>query len=66
DKKGNRVILSTAPRKNVDFMVRYAFKIDGHDASVQLNVANLLDDQKRYGLIYSAPRSSHIEFSYKF
>jgi outer membrane receptor protein involved in Fe transport len=66
DKNGNRVILSTAPRKNVDFMVRYAFKIEGHDASVQLNVSNLLDDQKRYGLIYSAPRSSHIEFSYKF
>jgi len=66
DKNGKRVILSTAPRKNVDFMVRYAFKLNDHDASVQLNVTNLLDDQKRYGLIYSAPRASHIEFSYKF
>jgi outer membrane receptor protein involved in Fe transport len=66
DKNGNRVILSTAARKNVDLMLRYAFKVGGHDASLQLNVSNLLDDQKRYGLIYSAPRSSHIEFDYKF
>jgi len=66
DKNGNRVILSTAARKNVDLMLRYAFKISDHDCSVQLNVSNLLDDQKRYGLIYSAPRSSHIEFDYKF
>lgn len=66
DKNGNRVILSTAPRTNVDLMMRYAFKMSGHDCSVQLNVSNLLDDQKRYGLIYSAPRSSHIEFDYKF
>lgn len=66
DKNGKRVILSTAARKNVDLMVRYAFKLDGHDCSVQLNVSNLLDDQKLYGLIYSAPRSSKIEFSYKF
>jgi outer membrane receptor for ferric coprogen and ferric-rhodotorulic acid len=60
------VILSTAARKNVDLMLRYAFKLDSHDCSVQLNVSNLLDDQKRYGLIYSAPRSAHIEFDYKF
>ncbi len=66
DKNGNRVILSTAARKNIDLMVRYTFKLSNHDCSVQLNLSNLLDDQKRYGLIYSAPRSSHIEFDYKF
>jgi len=33
---------------------------------VQLNVYNLLDDQKLYGLIYAAPRSAKVEFRYKF
>jgi iron complex outermembrane recepter protein len=66
DKNGNRVILSTAPRTNVDLMVRYSFKLQGHDSSVQLNIANLMDDQDLYGLIYSAPRSAHLEFSYRF
>lgn len=66
DKNGKRVILSTAARKNVDIMLHYNFKFDGHDCSVQANVYNLLDDQKRYGLIYSAPRSTHVEFVYRF
>jgi hypothetical protein len=47
-------------------MVRYAFKMQGHDASVQLNISNLMDDQDLYGLIYSNPRSAHLEFSYRF
>ncbi len=66
DKNGNRLVLSTAARKNVDMMMRYNFKLRDHDCSVQLNVYNLLDDQKRYGFIYSAPRSSHVEFVYRF
>ncbi|HLP26817.1 MAG TPA: hypothetical protein VK477_14145, partial [Acidobacteriota bacterium] len=66
DKNGNLVVLKTPSRTNVDLMVRYAFKLDSHDAAVQLNVYNLLDDQKRYGLIYAQPRSAKVEFSYKF
>jgi outer membrane receptor protein involved in Fe transport len=66
DKDGNLVILETPSRYNVDLMLRYAFKLQDHDAAVQLNVYNLLDDQKLYGLIYSAPRSAKLEFSYKF
>lgn len=66
DKNGKRLILSTAARYSVDLMVRYAFKIQDHNASVQLNVSNLLDDQKRYGFIYSDPRSMRLEFDYKF
>jgi iron complex outermembrane recepter protein len=66
DKNGNRVKLSTAPRTNIDMMVRYGFKLSGHDASVQLNIANLMDDQDLYGLIYSVPRSARLEFSYRF
>jgi outer membrane receptor protein involved in Fe transport len=66
DKNGNPVMLRTASRKNVDFMVRYAFKLGGHDTSVQLNINNLLDDQKLYGFIYSAPRTARLECVYKF
>ena len=66
DKNGNRLILSTAARKNVDLFIKYDFKFSDHNASVQLNVSNLLDDQKRYGLIYSDPRTVRMEFDYKF
>ena len=66
DKNGNRLILSTAARKNIDMFIKYDFKIKNHDSSVQLNISNLLDDQKRYGLIYSDPRSMRLEFDYKF
>ncbi|WP_415909212.1 TonB-dependent siderophore receptor [Oleiharenicola sp. Vm1] len=66
DKNGNLVILKTPDRYNVDLMLRYAFKLDNHDAAVQLNVYNLLDDQKLYGLIYAQPRSAKVEFTYKF
>lgn len=66
DKNGNLVVLSTADRLNLDFMARYAFKLRDHDASVQLNISNLLNDQKRYGLIYSAPTTARLELSYKF
>jgi outer membrane receptor protein involved in Fe transport len=66
DKNGNIVILKTPERYNVDLMIRYAFKLHDHDASVQLNVFNLLNDTKLYGLIYSAPRSARMEFSYRF
>jgi iron complex outermembrane receptor protein len=66
DKNGNIVILKTPERYIVNLMARYAFKLGERDASVQLNVNNLLDDQKLYGLIYSAPRSVRLEFAYRF
>ena len=47
-------------------MVKYDFKLEDHDASVQLNVYNLFDDRKLYGLIYSAPRTVRLEFDYRF
>ncbi|PTY00145.1 TonB-dependent receptor plug domain-containing protein [Opitutus sp. ER46] len=66
DKNGGIIVLETPERYNVDLMVRYAFKMHTHDAAVQLNIFNLLDDRKLYGLMYSAPRSARLEFSYKF
>lgn len=66
DKDGNPVMLRTKSRTNVDMMVRYSFKLADHDASVQLNVSNVLNDQKLYGFIYSAPTTARLEFLYKF
>ena len=66
DKNGNPVMLETKSRINVDLMVRYAFKLGQNDASVQLNVNNVLNDQKLYGFIYSAPTTARVEFLYKF
>lgn len=66
DAKGNLVVLTTEPRYNLDLMARYAFKIGQRDASVQLNIGNVLNDQKRYGLLYSYPTTARMEFSYRF
>jgi len=66
DKNGSIVVLKTPERYNVDLMLRYAFKLGRRDAAVQLNVFNLLDDRKLYGLIYAAPRFTKLEFDYKF
>lgn len=66
DKNGNPVMLRTRSRTNVDLMIRYPFKLAGRDSSVQLNVNNLLNDQKLYGLIYSAPTTARLEFHHGF
>lgn len=66
DRDGNLVILKTDSRLNVNAMVRYDFAWRGYDSSVQLNVNNLLDDRKLYGLIYAQPRTIHLEFRTKF
>jgi iron complex outermembrane receptor protein len=66
DANGNIVLLKTPAQLTVNTMIRYAFKLQDHDASVQLNVNNLLDDRKLYGLIYAAPLTARLEFDYKF
>jgi outer membrane receptor for ferric coprogen and ferric-rhodotorulic acid len=66
DKNGNIVILKTPERYVANAMIRYSFKMYEHDASVQLNVGNIFDDRKLYGLIYSSPRQFRLEFAYKF
>lgn len=66
DANGNLVVLSTDDRYNVDLMVKYEWKLGQHPTYVQLNVNNVLNDQKLYGLIYSAPTSARLEMGYKF
>ena len=66
DRNGKPVMLRTKARENVDLMVRYAFKLDGRETTVQLNVNNVLNDQKLYGLIYSAPTTARVEVTHRF
>lgn len=66
DKNGNIVVLKTPTRYIANAMVRYSFKLYDHDASVQLNVGNIFDDRKLYGLIYSSPREFRLEGTYSF
>ncbi|HVU25512.1 MAG TPA: TonB-dependent receptor plug domain-containing protein [Opitutus sp.] len=65
DNNGNTITLVTPSRRTVNAMVRYEFKLQSHDASLQLNVDNLANDTKRYGFIYAAPRRWQLEFNYK-
>lgn len=62
DEEGERVILYTADRLNIDAMVKYDFKIKERNAWLQLNVYNLMDDQDAYGYIYAAPMSYRMQF----
>ena len=58
--------LETEERYQYDAFLRYEFQFKGRDASVQLNVNNVFDTQKLYGLIYQAPRTWRLELKYRF
>ena len=58
--------MKTDDRYEFDGFLRYEFKLGRKDAAVQLNVNNLLNTQKLHGLIYQAPRTWRMEFSYRF
>jgi hypothetical protein len=66
DKNGNPIIRATPSRLNIDFMIGYAWKTNNHPQNVQLNINNLLNDTKTYGLIYAAPMTARLEYSYKW
>lgn len=48
----------------MNVMAKYEWKRWGHNQYVQLNVDNIFDDRKLYGLIYSTPLTA--KFSYGF
>ncbi len=66
DGSGDPLTLETDDRFELDAFIKYDFTLQGNDASVQLNVDNVLDEQKLYGLIYQAPRTWRAEFNYRF
>jgi iron complex outermembrane receptor protein len=65
DKSGNIIFLSTRPKTIYNAMVKYTFLLGGRESSIQLNVDNVLDNQKLYGFVYQAPRRWQIEFNHK-
>jgi len=64
DTKGMPIVRSTPCKLNMDFMANYQWKHGKHPMSVQLNVNNVLNDTKLYGLIYSAPLTARLEYRY--
>ncbi len=63
---GQPLTLRTKSKTLYNGMVRYEFKLRGHDANLQLNVENLADNTDYYGLIPQAPRRWSVLFSQKF
>jgi iron complex outermembrane receptor protein len=47
-------------------MIKYEFKRGGHDQYVQLNVDNVLNDQRLYGFIYKAPINAKLTYGFAF
>ncbi|HYC71139.1 MAG TPA: TonB-dependent receptor plug domain-containing protein [Opitutaceae bacterium] len=64
--KGQLTVLRHKARLNLDFMVRYPFKLRDGEAYLQLNVFNALNDRDLYGLIYAPGRSARVELGYTF
>ena len=64
---GKLVILYSDPQYNVDAMAKYEWKSSGDRRQyVQLNIFNLLNDRKEYGLIYNAPFSAKLVYGMRF
>ena len=67
DGSGKLLVLYTQARYNLDAMARYDWKSDtGRRQYVQLNVTNLLNDKKLYGLIYAAPLAAKLSYGLRF
>ena len=60
DNNGLPLVLDTPARWTVNLFAHYDFKIGRNDAYLQVNVDNLLDDQKQYGLLWAPGRSARI------
>ena len=62
DGDGERVVLYTKDRLNVDAMAKYQFTMGDRNAHVQLNIYNVMDDQDAYGYIYAKPMAYRLQF----
>lgn len=65
DRNGKTIFLNTDSRTTVNAMVKYTFKLQGRQSSIQLNVDNVADDRKLYGFIYASPRRWQLTFSHQ-
>lgn len=65
DSNGQRVVLETDPRINIDAMAKYEFNMGDRPAYMQLNVYNVMNDQDAYGYIYAKPTAYRLQFGMK-
>ena len=63
---GQTIIAYSPSQFTLNCEVKYAWKSFGHSQYVQVNVNNLLDDKKEYGLIYNTPITAKISYGIGF
>jgi len=66
DTNGVPIVLYMPSQLKVNGFVRKSWKSGGYDQSVQLNVDNILDDTKLYGMIYNPPISAKLTYEIGF
>lgn len=66
DTKGNVIVLYMPAQVTVNGFVRKQWKSHGYDQSLQLNVYNLLNDRRLYGLIYNPPIAARLSYDIAF
>ena len=63
---GKLLTLSAPSQTTINMFSRYDYKSYGHSQYVQLNIDNLLDDKKLYGLIYKQPLTAKLSYGFGF
>ncbi len=66
DTNGKVIVLYMPSQLKVNCFVRKEWRSDGHSQYVQLNVDNLLNDTKLYGLIYNPPITARLTYEIAF
>ena len=66
DTNGKVIVLYMPSQLKVNCFVRKSWESQGHYQSVQLNIDNLLDDTKLYGLIYNPPITGKLTYEIAF
>ena len=66
DSNGKVIVLYTPTQMTLNGFVRKEWKSRDHNQSLQLNVFNLLNDTKLYGLIYNPPITARLSYEIAF
>ena len=65
DANNNLVHLDTKSKMIFNGMVRYEFKLNGHEANLQMNIDNVLNNTDWYGFIANPPRKISLTYNQK-
>jgi outer membrane receptor for ferric coprogen and ferric-rhodotorulic acid len=63
---GDPIVVYSPEQYLVNIFAKYEWKRWGHTQFVQLNVDNVFDDQKLYGLVYSRPLNARLTYGIGF